>query len=110
VAWEWENDALLSELIEYHCARGTFANEPHGEAGGWDAPATVTVPVETLAEEALAAGGHPVDALTLTTLGPLPPLQMDPGGTPILARYRILAHNRYGQAVTSDGPVWSTWP
>jgi hypothetical protein len=111
VAWEWENDALLSDLIEYHCARGTFANEPHGEAGGWDAPATVTVPVvETLTEEALAAGGLAVDALTLTTLGPLPPLQMDPGGTPILARYRLLAHNRYGQAVTSAGPIWSTWP
>lgn len=110
VAWEWENDALLSELIEYHCARGTFANEPHGEAGGWDAPATVTVPVETMDEEALAAAGLSVDALTLTTLGPLPALQMDPDGTPILARYRMLAQNRYGQAVTSGGPVWSTWP
>jgi hypothetical protein len=110
VAWEWENDALLSELIEYHCARGTFANEPHGEAGGWDAPATVTVPVETMNEEALAASGLSVDALTLTTLGPLPALQMDPNGSPILARYRLLAHNRYGQAITSGGPVWSTWP
>ena len=110
VAWEWENDALLSELIEYHCARGTFANESHGEAGGWDAPATATVPVETWDEEALAAGGFVVDALTQTTLGALPPLQMDPGGSPILARYRLLAHNRYGQAVTSDADVWSTWP
>nr|WP_240163260.1 hypothetical protein [Mycolicibacterium sphagni] len=110
VAWEWENDALLSELIEYHCARGTFANEPHGEAGGWDAPATVTVPVETMDEEALAAAGLSIDALTLTTLGPLPALQMDPDGTPILARYRMLAQNRYGQAITSGGPVWSTWP
>jgi hypothetical protein len=110
VAWEWENDALLSELIEYHCARGTFANEPHGQAGGWDAPATVTVPVETMDEEALAAGGLSVDALTLTTLGPLPALQMDPDGSPILARYRLLAQNRYGQAITSGGPVWSTWP
>ncbi|GAY15871.1 hypothetical protein [Mycobacterium sp. shizuoka-1] len=110
VAWEWENDTLLSELIEYHCARGTFAHEPRGESGGWDAPATVTAPVETLDEEALAAGGYSVDALTLTTLGPLPPLQMDPGGSPILARYRQLAQNRYGQAVTSGGPAWSTWP
>jgi hypothetical protein len=110
VAWEWENDALLSELIEYHCARGTFANEPHVETGRWDAPATVTVPVETFDDEALAAGGLAVDALTLTTLGALPPLQMDPDGTPILARYRLLALNRYGQAVTSGGPVWSTWP
>lgn len=110
VAWEWENDALLSELIEYHCARGTFANEPRGEAGGWDAPATVTVPVETWDEEALAAGGFVVDALTQTTLGALPPLQMEPDGSPILVRYRLLAQNRYGQAVTSDAPVWSTWP
>jgi hypothetical protein len=110
VAWEWENDTLLSELIEYHCARGAFANQPRGEAGGWDSPATVTVPVETLDEEALAAGGYSVDALTQTTLGALPPLQMDPDGSPILARYRLLAHNRYGQAVTSSGPVWSTWP
>ena len=110
VAWEWENDALLAELIEYHCARGTFASEPHGETGGWEAPATATVPVETFDDEALAAGGLAVDALTLTTLGALPPLQMDPDGTPILARYRLLAHNRYGQAVTSGGPVWSTWP
>jgi len=110
VAWEWENDTLLSELIEYHCARGTFANEPHGEAGGWDAPATATVPVETWDEEALAAGGFVVDALTQTTLGALPPLQMDPGGSTILARYRLLAQNRYGQAVTSAAPAWSTWP
>ncbi|KDF02270.1 hypothetical protein Y900_025875 [Mycolicibacterium aromaticivorans JS19b1 = JCM 16368] len=110
VAWEWENDELLSELIEYHCARGTFASQPRGEGGGWEAPATVTVPVETLDEEALAAGGYTVDALTQTTLGALPPLQMDPGGSPILARYRLLAQNRYGQAVTSGGPVWSTWP
>jgi hypothetical protein len=61
-------------------------------------------------EEALAAGGLSVDALTLTTLGPLPALQMEPDGSPILARYRLLAQNRYGQAVTSGGPVWSTWP
>ncbi|WP_161976399.1 hypothetical protein [Mycolicibacterium sp. CH28] len=110
VAWESENHALLSELIEYHCARGTFDNEPLGEIGGWDAPATVTVPVETLADDALAAGGHSVGALTLTTLGPLPPVQMEPGGGPILAGYRALAHDRYGQAVTSSGPAWSTWP
>ncbi|WP_194163666.1 hypothetical protein [Mycolicibacterium sp. P1-5] len=110
VVWEWENDSLLSELIEYHCARGAFANEPRGEVGGWDAPATVTVPVETLDQEALAAGGYSVDALTQTTLGALPPLQMDPDGSPILARYRLLAQNRYGQAVTSGSPAWSTWP
>ncbi|MCX2929543.1 hypothetical protein ORI20_04610 [Mycobacterium sp. CVI_P3] len=110
VAWESENDALLSELIEYHCARGTFAHEPRAQDSGWDAPATAVAPVETFDEEALAASGYSVDALTLTTLGPLPPLQMDPGGAPILARYRLLAHNRYGQAVTSGGAAWSTWP
>ena len=28
VAWEWENTELVSELIEYHSARGTFSGEP----------------------------------------------------------------------------------
>ena len=65
---------------------------------------------DTAAEEALAAGGASVDGLTLTTLGPLPPLQMDPSRAPILERYRRLAQSRYGQTVTSDGPAWSTWP
>jgi hypothetical protein len=110
VAWEWENTALVSELVEYHCARGTFAHEPLGESGGWDGGVTTTVVVDTAAEEALAAGGEPVDGLTLTTLGPLPRLQMDPTGTPVLEHYRTLAHNRYGQTVTSPGPAWTTWP
>ena len=29
VAWEWENTELVSELVEYHSARGTFSAEPH---------------------------------------------------------------------------------
>ena len=66
--------------------------------------------VDTDAEPALAAGGEPVDGLTLTTLGPLPALQMDPAGTPVLEHYRLLAQSRYGQTVTSAGPCWSTWP
>lgn len=110
VAWEWENTELLSELIEYHSARGTFAHEPLDEASTWDGGVGTTVVADTAAEEALAAGGASVDGLTLTTLGPLPPLQMDPSRAPILERYRRLAHSRYGQTVTSDGPAWSTWP
>lgn len=110
VAWEWENTALVSELVEYHCARGTFAHEPLGESGGWDGGVTTAVVVDTAAEDALAAGGEPVDGLTLTTLGPLPQLQMDPAGAPVLEHYRTLAHNRYGQTVTSAGPAWTTWP
>ena len=110
VAWEWENTALVSELIEYHSARGTFAHEPLGASGGWDGGVTTAVLVDADAEEALAAGGEAVDGLTLTTLGPLPPLQMDPTGSPVLEHYRALAHSRYGQTVTSDSPAWSTWP
>lgn len=110
VAWEWENAALVSELVEYHSARGTFAHEPLGEGRGWDGGVATTVLVDTDAEPALAAGGEPVDGLTLTTLGPLPALQMDPAGTPVLEHYRLLAQSRYGQTVTSAGPGWSTWP
>ena len=47
VAWEWENTALVSELIEYHCARGTFAHEPLGESAGWDGGVTTAVVVDT---------------------------------------------------------------
>ena len=28
VAWEWENTELISELVEYHSARGTFSGDP----------------------------------------------------------------------------------
>lgn len=110
VAWEWENTQLLSELIEYHSARGTFAHEPLDQASTWDGAVATTVVADTAAEEALAAAGESVDALTLTTLGPLPPVQMDPTCAPILERYRQLAQTRYGQVVTSEGPVWTTWP
>ncbi len=110
VAWEWENTQLLSELIEYHSARGTFAHEPLDEASTWDGGVATTVVADTAAEEALAAAGESVDGLTLTTLGPLPSLQMDPAGGAVLERYRQLAQSRYGQVVTSDGPVWTTWP
>ena len=70
----------------------------------------VSVAVSGGAVGLVSAGGASVDGLTLTTLGPLPPLQMDPSRAPILERYRRLAHSRYGQTVTSDGPAWSTWP
>ena len=70
VAWEWENTALVSELVEYHCARGTFAHEPLGESGGWDGGVTTAVLVDTAAEEALAAGGEPVERPDPDDAGP----------------------------------------
>lgn len=48
--------------------------------------------------------------MSLTRLGPLPPLRMHPGEAPILDHYRMLAVQRYGRAVTADEPAWSTWP
>ena len=47
VAWEWGNTELLSELVEYHSARGTFSTEPTDSAGEqWMGTATAAVPVE----------------------------------------------------------------
>jgi len=37
-------------------------------------------------------------------------LQMDPTGGPLLAEYRELARQRYGQHVTAAEAPWSTWP
>ncbi|BBX63961.1 hypothetical protein MSAS_31350 [Mycobacterium saskatchewanense] len=110
VAWEWENTQLISELVEYHSARGTFANEPgRATVGEWASTATTTAPVD--AGDALAAAGPSVRAGgALTRLGPLPPLRMEPGAEPILGHYRALAFERYGQAVVTDEPAWSTWP
>lgn len=112
VAWEWGNTELVSELVEYHSARGTFSAEPEPEAAEWAGTATAAVPLETVDEYALvAAGESPLSgAGGLTRLGPLPPLQMDPNSGPILSRYRTLAAQRYGRDVTAVGPTWATWP
>ena len=112
VAWEWENTALVSELVEYHSARGTFSAEPDREAAEWTGTATVEVPLESVDEYALVASGESASGggAALTRLGPLPPLQMDPTTTPIMTRYRELAFERYGRDVTADGAAWSTWP
>jgi hypothetical protein len=112
VAWEWGNTELTSELIEYHSARGTFTAEPDPAAAEWTAAATAAVPLESADEYALVAAGPAVAAggAALTRLGPLPPLQMDPSGAPIMQRYRELACERYGRDVTADGDVWPTWP
>lgn len=112
VAWESEDDALVASLIEYHSARGTFATElPSGDGLEFSRVATAAAPVSDLDELALVAGG-PSDQAgpSLTRLGPLPPLQMDPTSTPLLAHYRDLALHRYGQRVTAPEPAWSTWP
>ncbi|WP_139807508.1 hypothetical protein, partial [Mycobacterium avium] len=112
VAWEWENTALISELVEYHSARGTFEALQRPQTGEWASTAVASVPLDTGAEPAaLAAAGPPVaGGVSLTRLGPLPPLRMHPGEAPILDHYRMLAVQRYGRAVTADEPAWSTWP
>jgi hypothetical protein len=114
VAYEWENTQLISELVEYHSARGTFDTDPRRPTiGEWASTATATVLVDTEAEPAtaLAAAGPPTSAgRSLTRLGPLPPLQMQPDSPPIMSHYRALALQRYGRDVTAVEPAWSTWP
>lgn len=113
VAWEWENTKLVSELIEYHSARGTFNPVPPGPAmGEWASTATVPAFVDTDEPElaATAAGPPSQTENSLTRLGPLPPLQMQPETEPILSHYRTLAVQRYGREVTAAEPAWSSWP
>ena len=57
VAWEWGNTELVSELIEYHSARGSFSTEPDAQIADWAETATAAVPVETADDYALVAGG-----------------------------------------------------
>ncbi|KGI70877.1 hypothetical protein MJO55_13170 [Mycolicibacterium rufum] len=110
VAWEWGNTELLSELIECHCARGTFT-VPDGGTAAWADTATAAVPVDEADEYALVASGHGSTGTgSLTRLGALPPLRMEPGGAPVLSRYRDLAVTRYGRQLTADDGEWSTWP
>lgn len=111
VAWEWGNTALVSELIEYHCARGSFSvpATPHG--ADWADTATAAAPVEPGDDYALVASGDAVTGrAALTRLGPLPPLRMDPRAGPVLARYRELADQRYGRQITAAETEWCTWP
>jgi hypothetical protein len=112
VVWEWENSELTSELIEYHSARGTFsAASQQTEVVEWSRAATAPAPISDVDELALVAAGPPVQSgPSLTRLGPLPPMQMDPTGGPVLEQYRALALDRYGQHVTTDEVAWSTWP
>jgi hypothetical protein len=111
VAWEWGNTELVSELVEYHSARGSFSTEPDAQSADWTETATAAVPFETIDEYALVAAGPAIQGgAALTRLGPLPPLQMDPTKGPIMSRYRTLAFERYGCAVTADEAPWSTWP
>jgi hypothetical protein len=112
VVWEWENRELTSELIEYHSARGTFSAEgEQAEVVEWSRVATAAAPISDVDELAQVAAGPPVQSgPSLTRLGPLPPMQMDPTGGPVLERYRKLALDRYGQHVTTDEVAWSTWP
>jgi tetratricopeptide (TPR) repeat protein len=114
VAYEWENTQLISELVEYHSARGTFDTDPQRPTvGEWASTATATVLVDTepeLAPALAAAGPSPAAGRSLTRLGPLPPLQMQPDSPPIMSHYRALALQRYGRDVTATEPAWSTWP
>ncbi|WP_395311230.1 hypothetical protein V4U86_10840 [Mycobacterium sp. AMU20-3851] len=112
VAWEWENTALTAELVEYHSARGSFSTDSNGEAETpiWAAaPAVVLDATVEEPELAEVAYGISTGVPTLTRLGPLPPLQMEPGADPILGHYRALARQRYGRHVTTDDPAWPTW-
>jgi hypothetical protein len=110
IAHDWRNTGLLSELIEYHCARGAFSTDT-ADQPAWQSPATVAVPIEADDEYALVAAGPAAVAHGgLTRLGPLPPLRMDPHSGPIMSHYRALAHQRYGRAVTADERTWTTWP
>jgi hypothetical protein len=114
VASDWGNVALTGELIEYHSARGTFSAEAMpgtAEVSEWSRVATAPVPISDVDELAqVAAGPNVTTGRSLTRLGPLPPLTMDPTGVPVLAGYRELALSRYGQHVTTDEAAWSTWP
>lgn len=115
VAWEWENTQLISELVEYHSARGTFDTDlERPKIGEWASTATATVVLGTETDEdvALAAAGPAATRPggSLTRLGPLPPLQMQPDSPPIMSHYRDLARRRYGRDVTAAEPAWSTWP
>ncbi|MCF6390271.1 hypothetical protein L2K20_25135 [Mycobacterium sp. MBM] len=114
VAWEWENTALTAELIEYHSARGSFSTgaESAAEVPIWAGAQAVLVDADVaLSDPDLAdvAAGSVTSGPSLTRLGPLPPLQMDPGAAPILGHYRALAAQRYGRNLTSDEPAWPTW-
>ena len=115
VAWEWDNTELISELVEYHSARGTFNTDPGSESaspaiGEWASTATAPVFVQQPAPALAAAGPSVHGGISLTRLGPLPPLQMQPNAAPILSHYRALAFQRYGCDVTAAEPAWSTWP
>ncbi|OBA58719.1 hypothetical protein A5647_19890 [Mycobacterium sp. 1100029.7] len=112
VAWEWENTHLISELVEYHSARGTFDTDPQRPViGEWVSTATATVLLDADSEPALAAAAPSASgARSLTRLGPLPPLQMQPDSPPIMSHYRALALQRYGRDVTAAESAWSTWP
>lgn len=112
VAWESQNPVLVGELIEYHSARGAFSVDAAvARTVDWARATTTAVPVLDVDELAsVASGPVAVGAVGLIRLGPLPPLQMEPDGAPVLARYRELARSRYGRVVTADQEAWSTCP
>jgi hypothetical protein len=120
VAQESESQELVGALIEYHSARGTFsADRPAADGLEFSHVATAAAPMvdaDDLASvgadelTSVAAGHSRGRGRSLTRLGPLPPLQMDPTGGLVLAEYRDLAWSRYGQQVTAVEPAWSTWP
>ena len=114
VAWEWENTDLISELVEYHSARGTFNSEQQErQVGEWESTAAAPAFIDTgdeLVAATAAAGPSAQGGSSLTRLGPLPPLRMQPDAAPIMCHYRALALQRYGRDVTAAEPAWSTWP
>jgi hypothetical protein len=48
VAWEWDNTELISELVEYHSARGTFSTQPlRRDIAEWESTAISPVLLDT---------------------------------------------------------------
>ena len=108
IAYSWEHTALIAELIEHHGVRGAFESSAPDDGG--PVPGVTDLPVAVLPEQEGSTLVAARPAVSLTRLGPAPALQMDPGGEPILRHYRELAADRYGRTVTTDEPMWRTWP
>ena len=116
VAWEWENTELISELVEYHSARGTFNAEQAATTESENGrrpprrPPFIDAGEELL--PALAAAGPPSSGGEFAD--PPGPVAAVADATrrcpPIMSHYRALALQRYGRDVTAAEPAWSTWP
>ena len=112
VAWEWGNTELVSELVEYHSARGTFSAEPASQIADWAETATAAVPVDDVDEYALVAAGSPSSARRRADPARAAAAAADGPGAD--ADHEPLPRTgvRSDTAATSPPtrPAWSTWP